>query len=272
MFVWRALYLRVYGLLAVAITLWALWQLLHAQWLWLGPLLAWGHLPCINAWRYRNNFAYRDERERLAMTTTLLGVALVLIAGSREWALALTLAGLFGLLIYVFIASALPRGLREHDGDTRGLADLSFDNDQGRATLGQINTDKPVLLLVIHSAAHCYSRMAARELQNSLACGELPLQAEQCVLLFPGELPRWSQSLLSQGIQCWSDSSGESLAQLGLWLRGGNWSFAGGSHAARPLLAVLPANHDQPKLWVESSNFRVPPSLQDNIGKISRLL
>lgn len=273
MFAWRALYLRIYAGLALVLSLWSLLHLFQGDWGWLGALLAWGHLPCINYWRrYHSNFAFRDERERLAMTSTMLGVALVLIAGSRDWALAATLGGLFGLLIYVFIASALPRGLREEEGETGSLAGLTLSDGDRERTLSELNTDKPVLLLVMHSASHCYSRMAARELQIMLSDGQLPLSAEQCVLVFPGAIPQWCQELTEQGVHCWNDSEGDSLATLGLWLRGGNWSFAGGPHAARPTLALLQAGQSSAKIWIESVNFRLPPSLQDNLAKISRLV
>lgn len=273
MFVWRALYLRLYGVLAIAISLWALLQLSQGQWLWLGALLAWGHLPCINAWRrYGGNFAYGDERERLAMTSTLLGVALVFITGSRDWALWVTLGGLFGLLIFVFIATAMPRGLRESQGDRADLVNLLFTEHNQPRSLKQLNAESPVLLLVIHSAADSYSRSAARELQQLLTDAQLPLPAGQCVLVFPGDVPDWARSLMDQGVHCWSDPEGDSLATLGLWLRGGNWSFAGGPHAARPLLAVIEAGQSAARLWVEAANFRVPPSVQENLTKISRLV
>lgn len=273
MFTFRSLYWRLYSLSAIAITLFALLQLLRGEWQWLAPLLAWAPLPLLNLWRrFKANVGYLDERERPVMTLTLIAVAMVLVTGERDLPLWFTLAGLFGLLLFLFVASALPRGLREQKGRPESLSELEFRSAGEAVSLQPLLQQGSVLVLFLHSGSQVYSRMALRELQQWLEQGRATVPAQQIVALFPGQIPSWSDSVSTLGVNCWQDSEGSSLIELGLWLRGGNAGFTGGAHAARPALAVLQPGQSKPQLWQVANNYRLPPSLTILQPKIDRLV
>lgn len=256
------------------VSVFALMHLVQGHWQWLAPLLAWVPMPLLNLWRrFKTNAWYRDERERPVMTLTLLAVAMVLITGEREAPLWCTLAGLFGLLLLLFVATAVPRGLREKQGNSTLLAELEFSDAAGKpCRLRQSLPQGPVMALFVHSPSQVYGCMAVRELQQWLQQGHSPIPASQIVVIFPGDIPAWVEPLKSLGVHCWQDSQGASLATLGLWLRGGNVGFPGGPNAARPALAVLADDQQQPGLWQVADNLRMPPSLEVLQSKIDRLV
>ncbi len=268
MFFLKASFIRLYGLLALMVCGWSLWRLLgHSEWLWLAPLLVWGPLWLLNACRYLwCNVAYRDEREAPVMALALIGMALALLTGERDLLLWTTLLGLFCLLFYVLLASALTRGVRESLGDPQQLPNLGFQDAQGKSA--SLPTDgEPRLLVFFHSSANPYSRMNARELQSLVERELLPPAALVCV--FPDRLPGWSQALCSRGVNCWVDREGHSCGQLGLWLRGGaSGLFAG--NALRPAVAIV-GPQNKVEHWQVAANYRMPPCLTDLSHKLRAL-
>lgn len=271
MFLFKALFIRLYTLLAPMIAIYSLWQLSQGQWRWLAPLLAWAPLWLINLWRYyRANVFFLDERESAAMLLALVGVGIVWVAGERDPVLWLTLAGLFSLLLYVYLMSSLSRGVREALGEKEALADVPF-----RAAAGSLVTlresTQVQLVVFMHSHWSAYSRMWARELMEVLEQHNRALSSGQVAVVFCGSLPSWSDGLVERGVHCWVDPDGQSCERLGLWLRGGSRFFSGAQHALRPAYAVLNAQR-QSILWEQAENFRLPPSLQHGWGKITRAL
>ncbi|GAB3092807.1 thioredoxin family protein [Aestuariicella hydrocarbonica] len=270
MFLLKALYVRIFTLLAMLVTLWGSWQLLQGQWLWLAPMLTWTPLWVCNLWRYhRGNIFYQDEREYPAMAFALLGVGLVLVLGERDVILWSTLAGLFGLLLYVFVASSLTRGVREPAGDKQRLSHLEFQLDSG-APVSLPVTAENQWVFFFHATGCPYARMAMRELLQVLARYPGRLKPEHVVAIFPDQLPGWARELQLQGGRCWGDTRGDASRQLGLWLRGGDGTLGAGQNALRPALAVLGSEGDV-KYWEVAKSFRLPPSLQQNWGRLSQL-
>lgn len=274
MFFFKSLFVRVHELLMPLVSLWALWQMLQGQWLWLSVLLAWAPLFLINLWRLHiGNLAFHDERESLALAPALIGVALLLMTGERDQILWWTLAGLFSLLLSTVVMSRLPRGVREARGDERQLSQLSFhsDNDQS-ARPSQVR-----LLMFIHSGWSPYAFMALRELQTFLQEEALP--ADQVALVFSDGVPRHNaviKELQSAGVHLWWDE-GDSCEALGLWLRGGSAGRLGGRNALRPALALMPQSSEDnqgqaPQFWLMSDNVRLPPSPRQHRQRLRSLL
>lgn len=261
MYFFKALYIRAYFLTALVMTFWCLSQLGQHKWLWLAPLLSWAPLWLHNLWRlYVANSAYQDEREKLAMGLALAGIALMLVAGERGPILWWTLGGLFGLLLYVYVISALPRGVREVRGDKSRLPSLLLPHaPQAR------------LMVFFHAASCPYARMVMRELVDLLAEHPQVLQAEQVLAVFADEVPEWAGKFRQAGGQCWVDSEGDISQQLGLWLRGGNALLHGGRNALRPAVAALD-EQGEVAFWEVAKNFRLPPSLQASWERVQRVL
>lgn len=284
MYFFKALYIRAYFLIALVMTFWGLSQLGQGHWLWVAPLLTWTPLWLHNIWRlHLHNAWYQDERERLAMGLALLGVGLMLIVGERDLVLWWTLGGLFGLLLYVFLVSKLPQGVRESTGDKNQLPTLEFSrtiaDDYGkteRISVAQHNAllddDKNKIrwVLFFHAASCPYARMAMRELMSGFE-RHPDIKPEQVVAVFSDELPQWVRSFRKAGGQCWVDTDGESCGMLGLWLRGGNVLLDGGQNALRPALAALDTNGEV-VFWDVASNFRLPPFLEQHRERLQRYL
>lgn len=257
MYFFKAVYIRAYFLVALVMTFWCLSQFGQGNWLWLAPMLSWAPLWLHNLWRlHLANSAFQDDREKLAMALALAGVGLMLIAGERGRILYWTLAGLFGLLLYVYVISALPFGVREARGDKTRLPQLLPD-----ATGAQ-------LVVFFHAASCPYARMAMRELMATLDSGEL--HAERVLAVFADEVPAWAEPLRQRGARCWADDEGEISQQLGLWLRGGNALLDGGRNALRPALAAINAAGEV-GFWEVATNFRLPPSLAANRERLKRV-
>ncbi|WP_439134232.1 hypothetical protein [Pseudomaricurvus sp.] len=275
MYFFKALYIRAYFLTALVMTFWVLSQLGQGHWLWVAPLLTWTPMWLHNLWRLHiNNSWYQDERERLAMGLALLGVAVMLIGGQRGPVLWWTLAGLFGLLLYVFLVSKMTRGVRESEGDRDLLPTLDFSrrvaDDHAKTELVSAQKSGARWMLFFHAPSCPYSRMAMRELMGILE-QHPEIKPEQVVVVFADALPDWATKFSKAGGQCWVDADGESSRTLGLWLRGGNALLDGGHNALRPALAALDSN-GQVVFWDVANNFRLPPSLEQHWERLQRYL
>lgn len=258
MYFFKAVYIRAYFLIALVMTFWCLSQFGQGNWLWLAPLLSWAPLWLHNLWRlHLANSAFQDDREKLALALALIGVALMLIAGERGRILWWTLAGLFGLLLYIYVVSALPPGVREGRGDKTRLPQLLPGSPGAR------------LVMFFHAASCPYARMAMRELMAALDAEEL--QAQQVLAVFADEVPAWAEPLRRRGGQCWADDEGKVSQQLGLWLRGGNALLDGGRNALRPALAAINAAGEV-GFWEVAKNFRLPPSVVAHRERLKRVL
>lgn len=260
MYLLKALYVRAYFLIALVMIFWCLSQFGQNHWLWLAPLLSWAPLWLHNLWRMHvANSGYQDDREKFAMGLALAGVALMLVAGERGPILWWTLGGLFALLVYVWVISSLPLGVRETRGDNTRLPQTLLPHaPQAR------------LVVFFHAASCPYARMAMRELMEVIKSHPEAFKPEQVLAVFADELPEWIGKFRQAGGQCWADTDGEISQQLGLWLRGGNALLDGGHNALRPAVAALNANGEV-AFWEVAKNFRLPPSLQASWERIRRL-
>ena len=263
----KAKYRLIYGAAAGAISLYCVFELLKGDAFWAAPLLVWAPLLLSNIWRYHvGNLFFQDERERPVMVAALLGMGVMLIAGARGGVLWCTLAGLFGLLLYLFWATTLPRGVREAKGSRESLSRLPFESAGDSVNIAGGPNIK--LAIFFHSHRCPYSRMSSRELLNYISDDSLPLQASQILAIFPDAVPVWAKDLSAAGVHCWADPHGDSAQTLGLWLRGGG-GFISGGNALRPALAWVEATSTD--LWIVASNFRLPPSLGEHLPKIKKL-
>lgn len=292
MFFFKALFVRIGEWVAFCVSCWALWQVAQGSWLWLAPLLAWAPMWLINQWRMRrNNLAFHDEREILALAPALLGLAAVLLSGEKNHLLWWTLAGLFCLLLNTVLMSKLSRGVREADGDRHLLGALTFTDTQGQP----VSASSARLLLFIHSGWSPYSVMQLRDLEMFLLANP-KVNPHSVALIFCGQLPtnvRALSNLQALGVNAWVDSDGEACARLGLWLRGASVLRSGGADALRPTMAVLPSptvagaegepssaengatkakNLSAPSLWLMSNNVRIPPSATQQQARLLALL
>jgi hypothetical protein len=261
MYLFKALYIRAYFVTALVMTFWCLSLLGQGKWLWLAPLLTWSPLWLHNTWRMQvANSGYQDDREKLAMSLALAGVGIMLIAGERDHILWWTLAGLFALLLYIFLISKLTYGVRETKGDKDLLPQL-------------IGSHHPEARLVVffHAASCPYAKMAMRELLTVLKTKDEALKPEQVVAVFADELPPWVRKFQQAGGRCWVDTDGEVCQQLGLWLRDGNVLLDGGRNALRPALAAI-NSEGQVGFWEVAKNFRLPPSLHTHWERVKRAL
>jgi len=285
MFFFKALFVRIGEWIAFCVSLWALWQATQGDWLWLAPLLAWAPMGIINQWRLRRgNLAFHDEREVLALTAALLGLAAVLIAGERNYLLWWTLAGLFNLLLNTVLMSKLSRGVREPSGDRRLLASLTFTDTQGRS----VSASSARLLVFVHSGWSPYSVMQLRDLEKFLLANS-SVKPQSVALVFSGLPPtHWRplSSLQALGVEVWGDCDGEACQRLGLWLRGASVLRRRGGDALRPTMAVLPSRAavdagrkpssaedvSEPSFWSMSNNVRLPPSATQHQARLLALL
>ncbi|NHN39288.1 hypothetical protein G8764_18435 [Pseudomaricurvus alcaniphilus] len=269
MYLFKALYVLLYMIAAAIAVAWSLLHLWQGDWLWLAPCLLWAPLPLLNLWRfYRANLCFPDERERVVLGLGLVGLALVLVGASRGPVLWWSLAGLFSLLLFLFVVSRLNPGVREKPGDSAALPALDFLDPRGRRV--KVTDLAGVSLLVVVHAHWCpYARMALRELRQQARQQGLP--PTSIMLLFPDYLPDWCQPLIAEGFHCCYDEEGNSSQALGLWLRGGSSFLPGGANALRPALAALDAD-GKPVFWRVASNYRLPPLLGDHWQRLRPLL
>ncbi len=270
MFFFKALFVRVHGWIAPCVSFWALWHLLLGQWLWLAPLLAWAPVWIINQWRiHRGNVAFLDDRERLALTSALMGVGLILISGERDHLLWWTLAGLFALLLNTVVMSKLTRGVREAPGDARNLSSMVFQSAEGEP----VSANFARLILFVHSDWSPYSLMQIRDLERFLRDNR-SVSPESVALVFADAIPSRSQPLIrlqSMGVKVWVEE-GQNAVELGLWLRGGSALRQGVRNALRPAMAVLRPGVPRAQMWLVANSERLPPSATEHQARLLQLL
>jgi hypothetical protein len=274
MYFFKASYLYLYLACSWLVSCLAVFAIAQGDWLWIGPLLVWLPLQLVNLWRRNKSTIFdRDEREKLPMTLAMLGVCLLLVTGQRDAILWSTLGGLFGLLLFVFPMSALGRGLREPAVDLSAIKDLKWiDQHNQTRHFSELTIDQSVIVVVLHSLASVYSKMVVRELLEVITLPNSLIKPTQIVVISTIKNSKELSLLSTAGVNCWFDVQDNSLATLGLWLRGGNWFFRSEPHAARPALVVLNSDKAEPVFWSVAKNFRLPPSLRENLPKINRLL
>ena len=275
MYFFKASYLYLYWACSWLVSCYAIFAIAQGDWLWLGPLLVWLPLQLVNLWRRaKSTIFYRDEREKLVMTLAMLGVCLLLVTGQRDAILWSTLAGLFALLLFVFPVSALGQGMREQAADLSSIKSLKWidQHNQTRYFSELITPKQSVVVVVLHSIERAYSSMVVRELLEVITSPDNRIKPHQLVVISTSKLSKEVSLLNAAGVHCWFDEQGNSLATLGLWLRGGNWLNRHNQHTARPALMMLNDQKDEPLLWSVADNFRLPPSLRENLPKINRLL
>ncbi len=262
MFFFRSLLIRAYTGLSPLVGLYSVWQIVTGHWLWLAPLMAWLPLWLMNVWRmYRSNLAFGDERESPALTLSLLGLALLFIAGDRSIILWWSLAGLMSLLLFTVVLSAVPKTPRDPSFNKDVLPRLIFKDHQGNDCC--LGGAEPKLIVFGFGAWSPYTKMQWRELSAKASALNAPIN-----FVFAGEIPRWALEYNSPVISCWSDPEGHAADRLGLALRGGGAGFGG--LAQRPALAIIEG--EQVRFWQVAQNFRVPPSLSEHQGRIEKWL
>ncbi|MGH1370537.1 MAG: hypothetical protein ACRBBW_00775 [Cellvibrionaceae bacterium] len=270
MFFFKALFVRLHGLMAPCVSLWAVWHLALGQWLWLAPLLAWAPVWGVNQWRvHQGNIAFLDDRERLLLMPALVGVGIVLVSGERDYLLWWTLAGLFALLLNTVVMSKLTRGVREAKGESLHLASMTFQTAEGES----VSASLARVLLFVHSGWNPYSLMQLRDLEQFLRANP-SLSPESIALVFAEQIPSNCQPLMrlqSMGVRVWCDG-GENSAQLGLWLRGASVMRSGTGNALRPAMAVLRPESEAPALWLVANTDRLPPSASEYQARLLQLL
>lgn len=268
MFQLKALFVRLYLLSAIVISATCCFQLFQGHFVYLGVLLMWLPLPLVQLLRLWRNVAWAEERETPLMLPALLGLAGVLLTEQHFSApLWLALAGLFSLLLYLFVVTATPlstRELEQRGDDVRaGLSSLAFVYGGERVTLAD---GQSRLVLFVHSAGP-YSRMAIRQLTQTLNDRAGVLKPEQVVLISSVDIEPLCKALPS-GVCRWLDPQGQSLEALGLLLRGGNWPLG---DAVRPALAVVDGQGET-RLWSVADNLRLAPCLAEAWPRLERAL
>jgi len=268
MFQLKALFLRLYLLASVLISAVCFAQLWQGQFVYFGVLLIWLPLPLLQLLRLQRNIAWGEERETPLMLPALLGVAGVLLTEQHFSApLWLALAGLFALLLYLFVMTATPMSVRERalaGSDARArLSSLGFvDTDGVRVSLVGGSAR---LVLFVHSAGP-YSRMAIRQLQSLFDSNQL--SPEQVVLVGSVDIAPLGTLFLPSGVAYWRDPQGQSCEKLGLLLRGGNWPLG---DAIRPALAVV-NDRGETRFWSVADNHRLSPCLSVAWPRLERAL
>ena len=267
MFQLKALFVRLYFLAACLISGFCLWSLLQGEFIYIGVLLIWLPLPVIQTVRLKCNVAWGEERETPLLLPLLLGLASVLLSEQHFAApLWLSLAGLFSLLLYLFVATATPTGVREGKGRRELLSAQAFTDAQGHSIQLSALQGQARLVIFIHST-DVYARMAVRQLKQTLERKAEWLTAEQVVLIAVADISALAGDL-PPGVHLWRDTDSQGCEALGLLLRGGRWPLG---DALRPTVAVQ-GSDGQVGFWSIASNYRVPTCLEESWPRLQRAL
>jgi len=267
MFQLKSFFVRLYLLASIIISAMCFVQLWYGQFLYLAVLLMWLPLPLLQVLRLQRNIAWGEERETPLVLPALLGLGCILLAEQNFSApLWLALAGLFSLLLYLYVMTATPLSVRERalaGSDARASlsSQVFLDTDGVRVDFAS----GPVRLVMFVHSAGPYSRMAVRQLQSLIEDGRL--SPEQVVLVSSVDITPLCATLPS-GVAYWRDLQGRSFEGLGLLLRGGNWPQG---DALRPALAVVD-RCGEARFWSVADNYRLPPCLSDAWPRLERAL
>ncbi len=262
----KAQFSLLYYLACWLIALFSLWQCAQGHWIYVGVLMIWLPLPVATLFRVAAvNVGWGQEREVVLLLPVLLGLASVLLSGQQDTlSMLLALVGLFGVLLFLYIATAVPYGHRESQANKESLTDAVFYEAGEQKRLTDLSGN-PCLVLFLHSA-NAYARMAVRQLSTLLEVKGDTLPADRVVVISVGQIS-WLSAALPNEVHHWCVGDGTSASELGLLLRGG--AFPKGD-ALRPTLAVMDESSNT-VVWVVAKNYRLPPCLDNYWPRVEKV-